>query len=266
MSSKPTTHPRVYETIPNPYPPSNSMAPGSQQPLSFINPGNQAQSGQPPFTTSPGIYTNSQQGQGNILKLNPAIVPATSKFKEEGKTLGAIQIVIGLMHIGFGIILGLICLTYKNVIFGAFASLAFIGGYPFWGGVSFIITGSLSVSASKQFSPGLIKGSLGMNLVSAIFVLFGLILLLIDVNINGIPNQNYWALVFGTGISGMLIIFSLLEFCIACTTAFFASHAIINTSWSVLAIPNVYATSPLPPWSSSAPPRIDGHSANATNY
>ncbi|KAF5927380.1 hypothetical protein HPG69_018980, partial [Diceros bicornis minor] len=122
----------------------------------------------------------------------------------------AIQIVIGLMHIGFGIILGLICLTYKNVIFGAFASLAFIGGYPFWRGVS-------------------IKGSLGMNLVSAIFALFGLILLLIDVNINGIPNQNYRAL-------------------------------------SVLAIPNVYATSPLPPWSSSAPPRIDGHSANATNY
>lgn len=88
MFSKPTTQPGVYGTTPNPYIANNSMAPGSQQPLSFIIPRNQPQSGQPPFITSPEIRTNNQQGQGNVLMVNPATVTATTNFKEEGKTLG----------------------------------------------------------------------------------------------------------------------------------------------------------------------------------
>lgn len=41
---------------------------------------------------------------------------------------------IGLMHIGFGIILGLMNVIYRQV--WGFASFAFISGYPFWGGIS----------------------------------------------------------------------------------------------------------------------------------
>lgn len=41
---------------------------------------------------------------------------------------------IGVMHIGFGIILGLMNIVYSGVL--GFASLTFISGYPFWGGVS----------------------------------------------------------------------------------------------------------------------------------
>ncbi|XP_014717251.1 membrane-spanning 4-domains subfamily A member 12 [Equus asinus] len=262
MFSKPTTQPGVYGTTPNPYIANNSMAPGSQQPLSFITPRNQPQSGQPPFITSPEIRTNNQQGQGNVLMVNPATVTATTNFKEEGKTLGAIQIVIGLMHIGFGVILGLISATYDGV--WNFASSTFDSGYPFWGGISFIITGALSVSGSKHLSLCLIKGSLGMNIVSAIFALIGVILLLVDVNINGLPTQDFWALLSGKGISAILIIFSLLEFCITCTTAHFATQEIAK--WSVLTIPNVYATSPLTPGFASAPPRSDGHPANVIQY
>uniref|UniRef100_A0A9L0JV00 Membrane spanning 4-domains A12 n=1 Tax=Equus asinus TaxID=9793 RepID=A0A9L0JV00_EQUAS len=216
MFSKPTTQPGVYGTTPNPYIANNSMAPGSQQPLSFITPRNQPQSGQPPFITSPEIRTNNQQGQGNVLMVNPATVTATTNFKEEGKTLG------------------------------------------------FIITGALSVSGSKHLSLCLIKGSLGMNIVSAIFALIGVILLLVDVNINGLPTQDFWALLSGKGISAILIIFSLLEFCITCTTAHFATQEIAK--WSVLTIPNVYATSPLTPGFASAPPRSDGHPANVIQY
>ncbi|KAB1272678.1 Membrane-spanning 4-domains subfamily A member 12 [Camelus dromedarius] len=132
------------------------------------------------------------------------------------------------MHIGFGIILGLMNVTYRNVL--GFASLSFISGYPFWGGLSFIITGALCISACKQLSPSLIKSSLGMNIVSSVFVFIGVILLLVDVSINGQPNQDYWAVLAGKGISAMLIIFSILEFCLTCTTAYYASQAIINTN------------------------------------
>ncbi|TKC51158.1 hypothetical protein EI555_004224, partial [Monodon monoceros] len=226
MSSKPTAFPRMCETKPNPYPPSYSTAPGSQQPLSFISLGNQAQSGQPPFITSPGTFTNSRQGPGNIQM--------------------AIQIMTGLMHIDFGIIWGLMASIYNQEL--GFASLSFIDGYPFWGGLSFIITGALSISASKQFSPCLIKGSLGMNIVNSVFAFIGVILLLVDVSINGLPNQDYWA----------------VEFCITCVTVHFASQAITNTNGSVLGIPIVYANSPLTTGWSSVPPRNDGHQAHTT--
>lgn len=34
-----------------------------------------------------------------------------------------------------------------------------------------------------------------MNIVSSVFVFIGVILLLVDVSINGQPNQDYWAVV-----------------------------------------------------------------------
>ena len=46
----------------------------------------------------------------------------------------AIQIMIGLMHTDFEIILGLMASIYNQVL--GFASLSFTGGYPFWGDLS----------------------------------------------------------------------------------------------------------------------------------
>uniref|UniRef100_A0A2K6APP6 Membrane spanning 4-domains A12 n=1 Tax=Macaca nemestrina TaxID=9545 RepID=A0A2K6APP6_MACNE len=226
VSSKPTSHAGVYETTPNPYyPPSSFTAPGSQQPPGSINLENQAQgaqSAQPYFITSPGTSAVSQPGQGNTQMINPSVGRAVINFKEEAKVLGVIQIMVGLMHLGFGIILCLIVVPYGRVL--GFAS-AVISGYPFWGGLSFIISGSLSVSASKELSSCLVKGSLGMNIVSSIFAFIGVILLVVDTCISGVFPPNYWALLSGQGISAMLMIFSLLEVCTACVTAYFANQA-----------------------------------------
>ncbi|XP_047375496.1 membrane-spanning 4-domains subfamily A member 12 [Sciurus carolinensis] len=260
MSSQVTAYHGAHES--NPYPPSNSLAPGSQQPLGLINQGNQVQGGQPYFLASPGIVPSSQVGQGNI-QINPASGTVLTNFKE-AKTLGAIQIVIGSMHIGFGIILGL--LSYSTNDVWGFGSLTFIAGYPFWGGICFVISGSLSVSASKEFSSCLIKSSLGMNIVSSIFALIGAILLLVDMCINHLTIQAYWALISGKGISAMLMIFSLLEFCITCTTAHFARQMVTNTNGPVLVIPNAYANYPVAQESSSAPPRSNGYPAYTPKY
>ncbi|XP_055131286.1 membrane-spanning 4-domains subfamily A member 12 isoform X2 [Symphalangus syndactylus] len=217
MSSKPTSHAEVHETIPNPYPPSSFMAPGFQQPPGSINLENQAQGAQraqPYFITSPGTFASSQPGQGNIQMINPSVGTAVMKFKEEAKALG------------------------------------------------FIISGSLSVSASKELSRCMVKGSLGMNIVSSIFAFIGVILLLVDMCINGVDFQDYWAVLSGKGISAMLMIFSLLEFFIACATAHFANQANTTTNMSVLVIPNMYENNPVTPASSSAPPRCNNYSAN----
>lgn len=57
-----------------------------------------------------------------------------SNFKMPVFFFQAIQIMIGLMHIGFGTILGFMYTIYGSV--WGFASLALISGYPFWGGIS----------------------------------------------------------------------------------------------------------------------------------
>lgn len=176
-----------------------------------------------------------------------------SKFKTPTSLLQAIQIVVGVMHIGFGAILGSMNVVYLTV--WGFASATFVSGYPFWGGLSFIITGALSISASRQFSLCMMKGSMGMNIVSAIFSFIGIILFLVDMSINGHPNQDYWALIAGRGISAMLMIFSLLEFSITCTTAHFANQVITSTTGTAL----VYANNPVTCRASLAPPQNDGH-------
>lgn len=56
-----------------------------------------------------------------------------SNFKMVVLFFQVIQIMVGLMHLGFGIILCLIVIPYGRVL--GFAS-AVISGYPFWGGLS----------------------------------------------------------------------------------------------------------------------------------
>uniref|UniRef100_A0A8I5N7J7 Membrane spanning 4-domains A12 n=1 Tax=Papio anubis TaxID=9555 RepID=A0A8I5N7J7_PAPAN len=132
--------------------------------------------------------------------------------------------------------------------------------------LGFIISGSLSVSASKELSSCLVKGSLGMNIVSSIFAFIGVILLVVDMCINGIPNQDYSAVLSGQGISAMLMIFSLLEVCTACVTAYFANQANTTTNMPVLVIPNMYENNPVTPASSSAPPRCNNYSTNVPRH
>ncbi|NXD16628.1 M4A15 protein, partial [Nothocercus nigrocapillus] len=53
-----------------------------------------------------------------------------------------IQIMTGFMHIGFGIVLTMLASGYTSVFI--------IGEIPFLGGVSFIISGCLSIGAEKS--------------------------------------------------------------------------------------------------------------------
>ncbi|XP_006875098.1 PREDICTED: membrane-spanning 4-domains subfamily A member 12 [Chrysochloris asiatica] len=218
-------------------PPRNIIASWTQQLQNVIN---QAQGGQRPVFTTSGISAGFQQGQENIQMVNVLVETGKIYFKDEAKILGGIQIMIGLLHFGFGIILALLTNPASN---STFTSLSFISGYVFWGGISFVISGSLSILAYKTFSSCLMNSNVGMNIVSAIFTFIGIILLLVDMCINGITKENYSSVISGIGISAMLMIFALVEISINCASAFFAFQAIPYTIPSVIVVPTVYGNS-----------------------
>ncbi|XP_026577132.1 membrane-spanning 4-domains subfamily A member 8-like isoform X2 [Pseudonaja textilis] len=186
--------------------------------------------------TAPGLPSVALQASGatqqfGISTSAPQQViqkgPLERFLKAEPKVLGAIQIMIGLIHIGFGAVS--LCLFPFYYL-----TLSGIGGYPFWGGIFFISSGSVCIAAANRPNRALVKSSVGLNITSAIMALTGIILYLCEL----IFSNNFWRYdqqyytdnlidaaerlrSVGYGLSSVLLLFSLLEFCIAVSLAHF---------------------------------------------
>ncbi|XP_070813394.1 membrane-spanning 4-domains subfamily A member 15-like [Pituophis catenifer annectens] len=157
--------------------------------------------------------------------------PLERFLNAESKVLGAVQIMIGLIHIGFGAVSCYLIPLYS-------LPLSAIGGYPFWGGIFFISSGSLCISAANLPNRGLVKTSVGLNITSAVMALIGIILYLCELIFNRafityysayltenvlVPEESIQSV--GRGLSSVLLLFSMLEFCIAVPLAHFGCQA-----------------------------------------
>ncbi|XP_037694898.1 membrane-spanning 4-domains subfamily A member 15 isoform X2 [Choloepus didactylus] len=80
----------------------------------------------------------------------PDLRPVEAFLTGEPKALGTVQILIGLIHLGFGSVLLLVRRGHLGMLF-------IEGGVPFWGGACFIISGSLSVAAERNHSSCLVS-------------------------------------------------------------------------------------------------------------
>nr|XP_008114033.1 PREDICTED: membrane-spanning 4-domains subfamily A member 8 isoform X1 [Anolis carolinensis] len=205
---------------------------------------------------------NLPQQQGNPPQQQHN--PLQKLLKVETKTLGGIQIMIGLMHIGLGCIA--IVMSGRTYI-----SVGAISGYPIWGGIFFIISGSLAVSSERYLNGSLVRCSVGMNITSAIMALTGIILYIADL----ITSRNFYyyydphasypyyyfsllsilqSLHLTVGI--VILLFSLLEFCITVSTAHFGCQAACCTNEPVTVFVPYTANFArvAPPESSPTPP------------
>ncbi|KAI4561722.1 hypothetical protein MJG53_016776 [Ovis ammon polii x Ovis aries] len=135
--------------------------------------------------------------------------------------------------------------------------------------VQFIISGSLSVLAEKH-SPSscLLNSSVGFNIVSAVFSMIGIALLIVDLIITApysypVYNPHYapWGAAPGMAISGLLLIFCLLEVCVASASAHFGCQLTCYRTNNVgVVIPNVYVTNPVVnPEPENSPPNYSEH-------
>ncbi|XP_029431172.1 membrane-spanning 4-domains subfamily A member 4A-like isoform X2 [Rhinatrema bivittatum] len=208
----------------------------------------------PTVTGSSGVVVITQvippNGQ-QILQVGPNAlqnalcqVPEALKkfFKGEPKALGVTQILIGLIQIILAIILA--------TAIPAVSVISVYIGVPFWGGLFFIISGSLSVSAQNKANMCLVKGSLGMNIISAIAAFIGIIIFALDISFNYFYGYNscssygnddhhhgmgYYSdnclmfrgalLVVVQGIKVTLLLLMILEFCISISTSAFGCKA-----------------------------------------
>ncbi|XP_060612848.2 membrane-spanning 4-domains subfamily A member 8-like [Anolis sagrei] len=216
-------------------PPNNTPQAGQEAPGSiFIQPPGTVQ-----YISYEGYHLgnpgNPVQQQGNPIQQQRN--PLEKLLKVETKTLGAIQIMIGLMHIGLGCIAILTLLSgFHYIPFGA------TSGYPFWGGLFFISTGSLAVSSEKYLNGSLVRCSVGMNIMSAVIALTGIMLYIAELVVttaypyyyNPYDSDSYYFSWAGpVAIEVLFLLFSLLEFCINVSTAHFGCQAACCTSESV---------------------------------
>ncbi|XP_004389374.2 membrane-spanning 4-domains subfamily A member 18 [Trichechus manatus latirostris] len=175
----------------------------------------------------PGPMNTSNQFQWNMSFGSFSTFDPKKFINEEVRTLGAIQILIGLTHIFAGIN----PLLYQPIFLNGASA------YLFWGGLSYVVSGSLSVQASKDPSPCVVNSSVGTNIFSAICSLLGICILLADMIIAPTASMKVY--------SGSVFPFALLEFCLTCVTSHFGCQANCRNYFANMTIPTIFSANPV---------------------
>ncbi|XP_040176988.1 membrane-spanning 4-domains subfamily A member 8-like [Rana temporaria] len=142
----------------------------------------------PPYYVPPSTHTRSvptvapQWYPSTIIpqNINPSLPFFQTFLMGKPKALGILVIVAAILEIGLGIALGFTLFT-----------ITLPSGIPFWGPVFYIIAGSLTIAAQTKPNTCLIRGSLGLNIVSSIFNMIAVILNIVDFLIIQCYFSNY---------------------------------------------------------------------------
>ncbi|XP_067322203.1 membrane-spanning 4-domains subfamily A member 8-like [Anolis sagrei] len=161
-------------------------------------------------------YVGQQFGSlSRPLQQNLQVGPM-EKFLNVAKTLGAIQIIIGLIHIGLG---GVLAAVWGQA---HFISIAVIGGYVFWGSLFGLFFKVFHVEIYYDWDERALHS----------YSIFLFIEFIVPLKVaDGVHSIVFliWSPFhlqsFGTGSSAVLLLFSFLEFCITISTAHFGCQA-----------------------------------------
>ncbi|KAK2911994.1 hypothetical protein Q8A67_004127 [Cirrhinus molitorella] len=142
-----------------------------------------------------------------------------------------VQILIGVMGFLFGIA------HTTNIYKYPYSAFSAISGITYWGSLIYISTGCLSVAAQKKLRLSVMKASFGMNVISAITAAFAIILMSVDIKLllERYKRHTYQVLNnFDLGITGALLVLSILQFIVAVHITGFACKATCNKNSTVV--------------------------------
>ncbi|XP_051981695.1 membrane-spanning 4-domains subfamily A member 4A-like isoform X1 [Xyrauchen texanus] len=155
-------------------------------------------------------------------------------LKVQPKSLGIVQIMIGVVTFLFGIVL--------TISVNRFRIISLYSGITYWGSLIYISAGSLSVAAENKLHQCLVKASLGMNVFSAITAGIDIIIMSIGIATGSTIDQycyfdynssyNHYGQslcsdfqIHGLGINGIFLVLSILQFIISICISAFACKA-----------------------------------------
>ncbi|XP_026995948.2 membrane-spanning 4-domains subfamily A member 4A-like [Tachysurus fulvidraco] len=214
------------------------------------------------YTIITQVLPSSTVEQNSTQTLSPL-----SKFlKGEPKALGTVQIMIGLLTFLFGIVLA----TYTPMI-------SIFSGIVFWSSVFHIIAGSLAVSASNKLNSCVVKATLTLNIFSTLSAGITIIILILDLIFGSYVyrysyyedsySYNYYASEgMRKGITGVLLVFTLLQFCISIAVSAFTCKATCTSEPSlniINVIPNPESFAPSAPVNNPFPPHHTQQGVNS---
>ncbi|XP_060131678.1 membrane-spanning 4-domains subfamily A member 4A isoform X9 [Zootoca vivipara] len=149
-----------------------------------------------------------------------ASVPKSVKkfYRGEPLALGITQILLGITHIAFGVVLNLM-----GEHRGPYIAIE----QPFWAGILYIVSGSLSVAAARNPKVPMVKGMLGMNIVSSVAAGIGIIFLCFSMG-----HYPYTKNSILCGILAVFLVFNVLEFCITISTSVFGCKPVCQDNYT----------------------------------
>ncbi|XP_003275319.1 membrane-spanning 4-domains subfamily A member 18 [Nomascus leucogenys] len=183
---------------------------------------------QNPLNANLGLTHTSNSSQWNTSFASFTSFNPKKFINEEVRTLGAIQILIGLTHMFSAI----------NPVLYHYSSVTWLSGYPLWGGLSYIVSGSLSVWAAKDPSPCVVNSSISLNIISSLFAFAGIFVIITDLIL-------YYVTTYTKAVSGSLLPFALLEVILTCVVSHFGCQATCCRQFeNVTVIPTVSSFDP----------------------
>ncbi|XP_032734936.1 membrane-spanning 4-domains subfamily A member 4A-like isoform X3 [Lontra canadensis] len=169
--------------------------------------------------------------QKNIIQLDQTDNLKTF-LKGEPQVLGVAQILIGLMKV----CLFAIGLRFHSSDFPHWCySPTMDSGYLIWGSLFFFVSGAVSIAAGRNMTLNLIRGSLGVNILSAVVGGVGIILSTVELTVvHGLEKS---CLILRALEIGLLVL-SLLEISIAISLSVFGCKVTCFVTQVVVIQPN----------------------------
>ncbi|XP_060774621.1 membrane-spanning 4-domains subfamily A member 4A-like [Neoarius graeffei] len=166
------------------------------------------------------------------------ISPLQKFLKGEPKALGTVQIMVGVLMILFGIVLAI-----------SPPSISVFSGVVFWvGSLLHISAGSLAVAANNKLNHCVVKATMVVNILSTIAAGIAIIILSITLVILSMFRSCYYgeddcrnwylAMSYSHGITGVLLVFSVLQFAVSIAVSAFTCKAVCSSE-PTLSIVNV---------------------------